>query len=105
MQGSKEFVQCLCVGNNHWITVATVGCGSDVVNVYDSMNMKLSSTLKLVIADLLHTSSKFIAINYVNMQYQVGGSDCGLFAIASACAVCCGQDPADYRFKHFRMEC
>lgn len=34
----------------------------------------------------------------MHMQYQIGGSDCGLFAIASACTLCNGQEPASFKY-------
>ena len=33
----------------------------------------------------------------------VGGYDCGLFALASACAICNGQDPSTIRFDQAMM--
>eukprot|EP00731_Ephydatia_muelleri_P022608 Em0015g191a len=37
------FIQCLHENGNHWITVSTVGCSSDVVQVFDSSyHLKLS---------------------------------------------------------------
>ncbi len=35
---SGEFVQILCVGQNHWITVSTIGCPQGLVRVYDSLH-------------------------------------------------------------------
>lgn len=99
----KEFVQCLNLSGNHWITVSSIGCGSDTVRVYDSMNLRLSPELIKTVADFLHTSNDFITIEYANMQYQSGGSDCGLFAIASACALCHLQDPAKLTFTQQQM--
>ena len=51
IQGNKEFVQCLIVGGNHWITISSVGCNPGTINVYDSMNCnKLTSNLKGIVA-------------------------------------------------------
>ena len=63
--------------------------------VYDSMNLALTSSMKKIIADLLHQNTNFILINYENMQYQIGGSDCGLFAIATACS---GENPTELKY-------
>ena len=90
IQGNKEFVQCLIVGGNHWITISSVGCNPGTINVYDSMNCnKLTSNLKGIVADLLHMTNK-----YKKMQYQISGNDCGLFAVAPACSICNGYDPS-----------
>lgn len=98
VQGSREFIQCLNMSGNHWITISSVGCDADTIKVYDSMNLGLTSTLKTTVADLIHTSSKSFSILYMNMQYQIGGNDCGLIAIASACSICNGQDPSALKF-------
>lgn len=100
----KEVVNLYSVLMLDWITISTVGCDSAVVNVYDSINRKaLTTSLKKMVADLIHTSQKFIRINYVPMQYQVGGGDCGLFTIASACAICHGQNPGTLKFEQHGM--
>ena len=83
--------------------MSTVGCDVATVNVYDCMNSHLSTPLKKIVADLIHTSNKFITINYVKMQYQTGTSDCGLFAIAAACSICHGQDPGQLKYKQEAM--
>ena len=78
IQGRREFVQCLFMGRNHWFTIASVGCDPDTINVYDSMNLMLTSDVKKTVADLMHTMSKSFLIQYMNMQYRIGGNDCGL---------------------------
>ena len=100
---NSEFVQCLNLANNHWITVSTVGCVPGVVNVYDSLHLGLSSSLKRTIANLLHTSKPTIFIQQPRMQQQTGRSDCGLFAVATATAICNGQKPETIRFDQTQM--
>lgn len=82
----SSHLQCWNRGDNHWITASSIGCGYDAVRVYDSMNLQLSSLLIRVVAGFLHTSNDYVTIEYADMQYQSGGDDCRLFAIASACA-------------------
>ncbi len=103
VHGSRQFVQCLHVFDSHWITVSTMKCPANVVRVYDSFNSRLSTSTKKIICDLLHTKSNYITIEYVNVQFQRGGSDCGLFAIANATAICNGTDPAYLHFKQDEM--
>lgn len=102
-QGEAEFVQILNIGRNHWITISTIGCESGSINVYDSMHWKLSSITKKVIADLLMTTNRAIKVTYRNVQWQKGGSDCGLFAIAFATSVCLGNDPAALLYSQPQM--
>ncbi|KAL5500398.1 hypothetical protein EMCRGX_G011953 [Ephydatia muelleri] len=75
------FIQCLHENGNHWITVSTVGCSSD----------------------MLQASKDSIVLEYIKMQEQSGASDCGLFAIATATAICNGQDLCMLEFDQFLM--
>ena len=93
IQKGKIFVQILHVNHNHWVTISTVNCGPNTVKIYDTMHEELSMESKTVIADLLQTSERYIKLEYVNVQRQIGGADCGLLAIAIATAICCGQHP------------
>ena len=72
------------LGGNHWITISTLKCPPAVVCVYDSLHYQLSPSVKKTVADLLQTKKEHIIIQYMNTQVQEGGSDCGLFAIATA---------------------
>jgi len=100
----KPFVQCLHENRNHWITVSTVGCSTGVVQVYDSsQHLKLSTSLKCIIADMLQSSNDSIVVQYIKMQEQFGASDCGLFAIATATTICYGQDVCMLEFDQSVM--
>ena len=103
VMASKQFIQILNHGNNHWITISTMGCTLGTVNVYDSMNLPLTKDLETTVADLLHVQDQYIILKYIKMQYQVGTNDCGLFAIASACAICSGENPAELKFNQAHM--
>ena len=95
---SKPFVQILNMSQNHWITVSTIGCAPGIVKVYDSMHLRLPSSLKQIIADLMFHKGRNIKVQYINMQNQIGLNDCGLFAIASAAAICHDIDPSKVDF-------
>ena len=103
VHSNREFVQCLNLADNHWTTVSTVGCVPGVVNVYDSLNYGLTTSIKRTIANLVHTDKPTITIQRAPMQLQRGGSDCGLFAIASATAICNGQSPENIQFDQSQM--
>ena len=98
-----EFVQVLNVNGNHWMTISTVGCTTGSVKVYDSMHLKLSPRTKKLVADLMMTRDKAIVVTYSNVQWQSGGSDCGLFALAFATSLCEGHDPATILYDQPRM--
>ena len=103
VHSNREFVQCLNLADNHWTTVSTVGCVPGVVNVYDSLNYGLTTSIERTIANLVHTDKPTITIQRAPMQLQRGGSDCGLFAIASATAICNGQSPENIQFDQSQM--
>ena len=100
---NSQFVQCLNVSFDHWITVSTVGCPPSAINVYDSMHLGVSTSVKKVIADMMFSDRKYITIRQVHVQQQIGGSDCGLFAIANAAAVCNGKDPGTLVYNKKQM--
>ena len=54
---SGEYVQIIHVRNNHWCVVSTVGCESEVVNVYDSLYTSVSDETIHLIASMVHSSS------------------------------------------------
>eukprot|EP00731_Ephydatia_muelleri_P022317 Em0014g908a len=65
----KPFVQRLHENRNHWITVSTVGCSTGVVQVYDSsQHLKLSTSLKCIISDMLQSSNDSIVVQYIKMN-------------------------------------
>ena len=51
----------------------------------------------------MHSAGKQITVQYVNVQYQKGSQDCGLFAIAFACGICFGKDPSSVKFVQSTM--
>ena len=103
VEGSREFVQCLNLSSSHWITVSTVGCPPATIKVFDSLNLTLSSSLIKTIGSLIHTDKRYFTIEYTDMYEQAGSNDCGLFALASACAICNDHDPSALKFKQSNM--
>ena len=90
-----EFVQVLNVAASHWILISTINCPPGVVNVYDSGGRYTTSRNKKEIAALLQTGKDTITLHYMNVQHQVGVSDCGLFALAFATSLCHAIDPTE----------
>jgi len=80
------FVQVLNKGDYHWYTISTIGCQQPAtVRVYDS------------------APNSEITLHYMNVQIQMGGTDCGLFSLASATALCHGVDPMSCVFNRGKM--
>lgn len=107
---TTKFVQMLNVGGNHWITLSTIGCCDEEITVYDSMYSGLGELslptreifLKQVCC-MLHSSTFRLSIQWADTQKQNGSSDCGLFSIAAATALCNGVKPQECNWDQNEM--
>ncbi len=88
----SESVQILNC-SSHWICFSTIGCSPGHVNVYDSLYPTPPSSAVRLLCSLLHTQEPKLVVRMMDVQLQSGASDCGLFAIACALALCSGQNP------------
>ena len=99
-RGLANFVQVLNIDGNHWITVSNIGCDINHIKVYDSLYRRIpkSGRQKFLtsLAMLLNTNEQYMKIEWVDMEKQKGGHDCGLFAIASAVCLSNGGDPREH---------
>ena len=105
-KSSKEnFIQILNVNASHWVCISNKGLPPGIVVVFDSMPSytKDSTCLQKQVSVILHTMQKFFVIQHVDVQRQNGASDCGLFALAFAVALCNGQYPHEYKYNQDRM--
>ena len=99
-----EFVQVLHNGNDHWVTISTIGVESSaVVKVYDSLYSYASEELKMHIASILHSELSVIQLQFPQVQRQSGSSDCGLFALAFATSVVFNVKPEECFFEQKLM--
>ena len=89
----SEGVQILNCDRTHWICISTIGCKAGEVNIFDSLYTQLLPKALRQICCLLHTSEKHLTINFMNTPLQLGGSDCGVFAISCATSLCSREDP------------
>ena len=81
---TNDLVQVLHNGSDHWLTISTIGARQDEVFIFDSLYCSVSQSIKNQIAAILATTSKRIQLNFVSVQKQSGGCDCGLFTLAFA---------------------
>lgn len=106
---TSEFIQILHNGHDHWLTISTIGAKEGEVFIYDSLYCSVSPSVKAQIACLLATRKELIELKFMDVQMQSGKYDCGLFAVAFACALVCGEHPGKFLFeqqemrKHLRM--
>ena len=82
----------------------TIGCTAGCkVNVLDSLYNTIPLEVKRQIAILMHSPTKTLKMNFLNVAKQQGGSDCGLYAIANAAAVCAGLDATTLQYEQSSM--
>ena len=98
-----EFVQILHNGKDHWVTISTIGTKHPEVFVYDSLYSTAPNELQQQIAALLHTQEKSITLKFAKVSMQTNGSDCGVYAIAFATALCLGKSPQKLLFDESKM--
>ena len=99
----KQFVQILHNGQDHWLTVSTIGLQSSYINIFDSMYSTLSSFCKDQICALLFANDKVINVEFIDVDKQENTYDCGLYAIAYATSVCHGDDVSQMKYNCAEM--
>ena len=87
----------MCISNIH--------SSPGVCDIYDSMPASKSSTLTKQVAAVMQCAEPSFKMRFVNVQMQSGASDCALFAIAFAVALCAGKDPHKCSFNQDKMRC
>lgn len=100
---SEEFIQILHNGKHHWMTISTIGAKHPEVFAYDSLLCTAPDHLQQQIAALLKTGEKAIDVKFCKVAMQTNGSDCGVYAIAYATALCLGVSPAKLQFDENAM--
>ena len=103
IQHHSEFVQVLHNGSNHWLTVSNIGADEGEVYIYDSMYCSTTSAVKNAIAALLFSKLPKINLKFIDVQMQSGMTDCGLFAITFATALCHGEQPGQFLYSQELM--
>ena len=66
---------------NHWLLLSSL---NGVITIYDSLNMRPTDSLKTQMKQLFSPDDQMPAYQQKKCHKQVGGTDCGLFAIAYA---------------------
>ena len=91
-------MQVLHSGGNHWVTISTVGCPPSTIKVFDSLYSTIPTHTKEQICALLMSMQATINVQYVGVQKQRSGCNCGLYALAFATAICAGEMPQLLQF-------
>ena len=75
---------------------STLLTDSDKVYVYDSVYNTVNKETRDIIKNLFGSSK---SVRSIPISKQMGGQDCGIFAIAIATTLAFGKDPAPMKFK------
>ena len=88
---------------NHWpwIVASSLACDRHTIQVYDSLYSVIDEASKKVIQNLFERSRTKIV--QVNVQKQLGGDDCGLFAIGISTALLYDIDVTMIQFHQCEM--
>lgn len=106
----QPFVTVLNAGKTHWITLTNYNIFFSARNkslgiwfIYDSLNNPeyYLDTIKPALKRL--NISSIIKVMACDMVKQSGSSDCGLFALGYAIAICESKDPSKLVFKQNLM--
>ena len=93
----SAFVQIMNTGG-HWVCISTVGCPPGLIKIYDSTNTRPSPKAVEHGCRMLFYPGKEITFSNQRVQQQIGGNDCGLFALAFATSLCNGEDPTQQTY-------
>lgn len=106
---NARFIQILHVDGSHWITVSNIDINndsvySDAVTIYDSgFPANVAVITKKAICSIMKPKADMLRFDLANLQVQPNGSDCGLFAIASATELVHGCDPVLCHWDNEKM--
>ena len=95
-----QTVQPVHNGSYHWLLVSTV---SGVVSIHDSLNTQPTEELIKQISQLFSPDGSTPAYTQLKCHKQLGGTDCGIFAIAYAIDILLGNEPQNIRYDQNKM--
>ena len=92
---------------NHWIVASTVGCSAGDVMVFDSLYSSVDQATRDLILQLFGTE---VNIKLEKSPQQLGGKDCGVFAVAICTSLANGIHPGSISFdqnamRHHLVKC
>lgn len=100
---NRQFVQILHTGGNHWVTASNLFASNNEVCIYDSLSTMLDNNTQQALSWLLRPKEDQFVVTFPAVQQQNNTSNCGLFAIAFAYALCRKIRPENCKFREGRM--
>lgn len=98
-----KFVQILFNGINHWVCLSNVFSSESEVFMYDSIRNANSFTNPCIRKQVAFCIKGNVEIINIPVQAQIGGMDCGAFAIANAVSLCCNINPDSKSYNQSMM--
>ena len=86
---------------SHWILLSSLNCDEGRVQVFDSAGgsyLRLAALRSLAYFFRQPPHVTMIGVNWMECDSQTNGSDCGVFALANAVALCHGLDPSEIHY-------
>lgn len=101
----QEFDQVFHTGGLHWVTMSTIGCkGNNKINLYDSLYHGISPQTEEQIASLLFVDNADHAeVSIPPVVQRTNGTDCGVYAIVFATALCNKLDPTSLKSNRWAI--
>ena len=102
----NDFVQIIFIEQGHWACLSNkFCCSSHTIDLYDSLHSipDESSSIVRQACAIVNSQAPSISINVINCQVQLGGSDCGVFAVSMATDLCRNVDPYSSFYEQRRM--
>ena len=101
----NKCVQIIHVSGCHWACLSNRFCGDGEIDLYDCFhtNPTKSEGIMKQACTILQSEESFVTVNVINVQYQEGSSDCGLFAAAMAFDLCNEIDPFLNKYDQSKM--
>ena len=90
-----------CLKRHHWIVASNVLSASGHVHIYDSLHTTTDEESTELVKNMFGTEDSFV--NIPKIKIQMGGADCGLFAIAYVTSLAHGDDPSVISYEQIKM--
>ncbi len=99
----NKCVHILHIRQNHWITVSYLFCGENQLSVYDSKSAPLDQKTLQTLSWMVRPQSEHFYVLQPAVQQQSNLSNCGVFSVAFAYALCKGHPPELCMFNEGRL--
>ena len=95
-----EALQIIHTGAHHWILLSSL---KREVKIYDSLNTTPTEATLNAIRQLYSPDESMPPFVQHKCHKQVGGTDCGVFAVAYAVDLLLGNDPSTIKYDQSKM--